>query len=99
MSILLVETRLGVCANGHVPFIMLIIVKKNDDKNILFFKTKNCSNDNPFISCNDKIGKMLHDITYLLWRFPSGERAAARTPLVFLARAFSRQNYQSRTFC
>ena len=28
MSILLVETGLRVCANGHVPFIMLIIVKK-----------------------------------------------------------------------
>ena len=29
---------------------------------IVFFKTKNCLNDDSFISCNDRIGKMLHDI-------------------------------------
>ena len=29
---------------------------------IFFFKTKNCSNDDLFISCNDRIGKMLHNI-------------------------------------
>ena len=29
---------------------------------IFFFKTKNCSNDDIFISCNDRIGKMLHNI-------------------------------------
>ena len=27
-----------------------------------FFKTKNCSNDDLFISCDDRIGKMLHNI-------------------------------------
>ena len=26
-----------------------------------FFKTKNCLNDDPFISCNDRIEKMLHN--------------------------------------
>ena len=29
---------------------------------ISFFKTKSCSNDDIFISCNDRIGKMLHNI-------------------------------------
>ena len=29
---------------------------------IIFFKTKNCSNDDIFISCDDRIGKMLHNI-------------------------------------
>ena len=29
---------------------------------IFFFKTKNCSNDDNFISCDDRIGKMLHNI-------------------------------------
>ena len=29
---------------------------------IFFFKTKNCSNDDIFISCDDRIGKMLHNI-------------------------------------
>ena len=30
---------------------------------IFFFKTKNCSNDDIFISCDDRIGKMLHNIS------------------------------------
>ena len=29
---------------------------------IFLFKTKNCSNDDIFISCDDRIGKMLHNI-------------------------------------
>ena len=29
---------------------------------IFFFKIKNCSNDDIFISCDDRIGKMLHNI-------------------------------------
>ena len=29
---------------------------------IFFFKTKNCSNDDIFISCDDRTGKMLHNI-------------------------------------
>ena len=29
---------------------------------IFFFKTKNCSNDDIFISCDERIGKMLHNI-------------------------------------
>ena len=29
---------------------------------IFFFKTKNCSNDDLFIGCYDRIGKMLHNI-------------------------------------
>ena len=34
----------------------------DNKKNTFFFKTKNCSNDDPFISCNDWIEKMLHNI-------------------------------------
>ena len=41
---------------------------------IFFFKTKNCSNDDLLISCDDRIGKML--------QCHSGERAVARGPLV-----------------
>ena len=29
---------------------------------IFFFKIKNCLNNDLFISCNDRIGKMLHSI-------------------------------------
>ena len=29
---------------------------------VFFFKTKNCSYDDIFISCDDRIGKMLHNI-------------------------------------
>ena len=29
---------------------------------IFFFKTKNCSNDDLFISCDGRIGKMLHNL-------------------------------------
>ena len=62
-----VETGLRVCSNGHAPLtampiygkIMIITKKKNT---FFFFKTKNCSNNDPFVSCNDRIGKMLHNI-------------------------------------
>ena len=32
------------------------------DRQVFFFKTKNCSKDDLFISCDDRIGKMLHNI-------------------------------------
>ena len=56
---------------------------------IFFFKTKNCLhvNDDPFISCNDRIGKMLHTCVtsaYLQWLCHSGEQALAHGPLVDL---------------
>ena len=39
------------------------MVKKIIIKNtFFFFKAKNCSDDDPFISCNGRIGKMLHNI-------------------------------------
>ena len=45
---------------------MWLIVYSNDSTDcqahIFFFKTKNCSNDDIFISCDDRIGKMLHNI-------------------------------------
>ena len=47
---------------------MWLIVYSNDHApltvrpHIVFFKTKNCSNDDIFISCDDRIGKMLHNI-------------------------------------
>ena len=60
-----VEMGLKVCSNGHAPLTvmpiyskMIIIIKTT----FFFFKTKNCSNDDPFISCNDRIEKMLHNI-------------------------------------
>ena len=60
-----VETGLRVCSNGHAPLTItpiygeIMIIKENI---LFFFKTKNCSNDDPFNSCNDRIGKMLHNI-------------------------------------
>ena len=59
-----VETGLSIYSNGHAPLTVLpiygeIIIIKNT---FFFFKTKNCSNDDPFISCNERIGKMLHNI-------------------------------------
>ena len=50
---------------------------------IFFFKTKSCSNDDIFISCDDRIGKMLHNICMSAWLCHSGERTVARGPLVF----------------
>ena len=52
---------------------------------IFFFKIKNCLNDDLFIICNDRIGKMLHDILYLQWLCHSGERPVARGPLVHIS--------------
>ena len=59
-----VETGLKVCSNGHAPLTVMPIYGKMMImiKNTFFFKTKNCSNDDPFISCNDRTGKMLHNI-------------------------------------
>ena len=31
----------------------------------IFFKIKNCLNDDLFISCDDRIGKMLHNSGYV----------------------------------
>ena len=54
-----IETGWKVCSNGHA---LSYTVKKKSLKNtFFFFKTKNCSDD-PFISCNDKTGKMLHNM-------------------------------------
>ena len=49
---------------------------------IFFFKIKNCLND-LFISCDDRIGKMLHNICISAVAIHSGERPVARGPLVF----------------
>ena len=43
-----------VCSNDHAPL--------TDMPYIFFFKIKNCLNDDLFISCDDRIGKMLHNI-------------------------------------
>ena len=43
------EMLFRVCSNDHAPL------------NVMS-KTKNCFNDDPFISCNDRIGRMLHNI-------------------------------------
>ena len=55
---LAVETGLRDCSNGHASLtVMSIYSKKVIIKNTFFFKTKNCSNDNPIISCYDRIEK------------------------------------------
>ena len=46
---------LRVCSNNHAPLTVIPYI-------IFFFKIKNCLNDDLFISCNDRIGKMLHNI-------------------------------------
>ena len=61
---------------------MPIYCKNNDKNRFFFFKTKNCSNDDPFISCNDRIGKMLITSANLQWLYHSGLRAVACRPLV-----------------
>ena len=43
-----------VCSNDHVSL--------TDMPYIFFFKIKNCLNDDLFISLDDRIGKMLHNI-------------------------------------
>ena len=51
--ILLLKYDLTVYSNDHAPL---------TEAHIFFFKTKNCSNDDIFISCYDRVGKMLHNI-------------------------------------
>ena len=67
-----------------------------------FFKTKTAQNDDLFISCSDRIGKMLYKICiyiyiyiymqwiyiYMQWLFHSGEHAMARGPLVLEYKLF-----------
>ena len=43
-----------VCSNDHAQL--------TGKPYIFFFKIKNCLNDDLFISCDDRIGKMLHNI-------------------------------------
>ena len=43
-----------VCSNDHAQFTGMPY--------IFFFKIKNCLNDDLFISCDDRMGKMLHNI-------------------------------------
>ena len=51
-----------VCSNDRAPLTILpIYSKKIIIKTLFFFKTKNCTNNDPFISCNDRTGKMLHN--------------------------------------
>ena len=52
----------------------------------IFFKTKNCSNDDIFISCDDRIGKMLHNIC--MSAVTMSLRWAKRGPLVSLFLSF-----------
>ena len=53
---------------------------------IFFFKTKNYSNDDIFISCDDRIGKMLHNVCMSV--VAMSLRWANRGPLVFLCSLF-----------
>ena len=57
---------------------------------IFFFKTKNCSNGDIFISCDDRIGKMLHNIC--MSAVAISLRWASRGPwasCLFLANSYS----------
>ena len=60
-----VEMGLRVCSNDIAPLTVIsiygkkIMIKKNT---FFFFKAKDCWNGDTFISCNDRIGKMLHNI-------------------------------------
>ena len=45
-----------------IDCLVRIWLKNNNKNTFFFFKTKNFSNDDPFISCDDRIGKMLHNI-------------------------------------
>ena len=66
-----------VCSNDHAQLTGMPY--------IFFFKIKNCLNDDLFISCDDRIGKMLRKTSaYLQWLCHSGERPVARGPLVLL---------------
>ena len=56
-----------VYSNDHAPLTVSVSLFKwscsiDCQAHIFFFKTKNCSNDDIFISCDDRIGKMLHNI-------------------------------------
>ena len=60
----ILETGQRVCSNGDAPSTVMPIYGKKKIIIITFslFKTMNCSNDDTFISCNDRLGKMLHNI-------------------------------------
>ena len=53
---------------------------------IFFFKIKNCLNDDLFISWDDRIGKMLHNIC--ISAVAMSLRWATRGPLVYLLNSF-----------
>ena len=55
---------------------------------IFFFKTKNCSNDDLFIGCYDRIGKMLHNICISAVVMSLRWASRGRGPLVFLSSMF-----------
>ena len=70
-----VDSKLGVTHRSKiakiVPFVnpswLPFRVRSNDHAQLtgipyIFFKIKNCLNDDLFISCDDRIGKMLHNI-------------------------------------
>ena len=50
-----VEMWLRVCSNDHAPLAVMPYI-------IFFFKIKNCLKVDFFISCDDRTGKMLHNI-------------------------------------
>ena len=63
---------LRVCSNDHAPLTVMPYI---------FFKIKNCLNDDLFISCDDRIGKMLHNVC--ISAVAMSLRWVARGPLVF----------------
>ena len=54
------QLKLRVCSNGHTRLTVMPTYENNNNKKPILLQ--NCSNDDHFISCNDRIGKMLHNI-------------------------------------
>ena len=55
------------------------------------FKTKNCSNDDLFIGCDDRMEKCCITSTFLQWLCHSGERVVAHGPLVTINTCISNE--------
>ena len=81
-----VERGLSVCSNGYAPLTVMPIYckkKKNNQTRFSSSKPRTAQNDGPFISCNDRIGKMLHNICIsAVAIFHIGEQAISSGPLV-----------------
>ena len=67
---------LRVCSNDHAPLTVMPYI-------IFFFKIKNCLKVDLFISCDDRTGKMLHNICISAVAMSLRWATRGRGPLVF----------------